>query len=116
MYCRQRSTLRRLHFGPKDGEHLKHVREARAARENIEMFNERFSRYRGLLHFMAGRVLGRSERADLALGNSWLAASLNPPRLDNEGAFRSWLFRILIDEALAILRRTREPVGRGPSR
>jgi hypothetical protein len=22
MYCRQRSTLRRLHFGPKDGEHL----------------------------------------------------------------------------------------------
>ena len=36
-----------------------HVREARAARENIEMFNdERFSRYRGLLHFMAGRVLG----------------------------------------------------------
>ena len=82
-----------------------HVREARAARENIEMFNERFSRYRGLLHFMAGRVLGRSERADLALENSWLAASLNPPRLDNEGAFRSWLFRILIDEALAILRK-----------
>jgi hypothetical protein len=23
MYCRQRSTLRRLNFGPKDGEHLK---------------------------------------------------------------------------------------------
>ena len=22
LYCRQRSTLRRLHFGPKDGEHL----------------------------------------------------------------------------------------------
>jgi hypothetical protein len=22
MYCRQRSTLRRLNFGPKDGEHL----------------------------------------------------------------------------------------------
>jgi hypothetical protein len=23
MFCRQRSTLRRLYFGPKDGEHLK---------------------------------------------------------------------------------------------
>jgi hypothetical protein len=22
MFCRQRSTLRRLYFGPKDGEHL----------------------------------------------------------------------------------------------
>jgi hypothetical protein len=25
MYCRQRSTLRRLNFGPKDGEHLRQL-------------------------------------------------------------------------------------------
>jgi len=54
---------------------------------------------------MACRVLGGSERAQLAVENSWLTASLNPLRFDNEGAFRSWLLRILIDEALAILRK-----------
>lgn len=92
-----------------------HMREARASRGNIEMLKERLARYQGLLHFTACRVLGRSERADLAVENSWLAASLNPPKFDQEGAFRSWLFRILIDQALAILR-TPEPTGRSPSR
>jgi hypothetical protein len=31
MYCRQRSTLRRLNFGPKDGEHLKILRGKRGS-------------------------------------------------------------------------------------
>jgi hypothetical protein len=32
-------------------------------------------------------------------------ASRNPPRFEYEGAFRSWLVRVLIDEALAIRQR-----------
>jgi DNA-directed RNA polymerase specialized sigma24 family protein len=81
-----------------------HMRKARGA-QNIARLDERFSSYYRLLHFTACRVLGSRERADLAVEKSWLAASFNPPKFDNEGAFRSWLFRILIDEALAILRK-----------
>jgi DNA-directed RNA polymerase specialized sigma24 family protein len=57
-----------------------------------------------LLHFVAGRVLGGPERTEDVVENCWLKASRNPPRFEYEGAFRSWLVRVLIDEALAILR------------
>jgi DNA-directed RNA polymerase specialized sigma24 family protein len=63
-----------------------------------------FSRCRRLLHFTACRVLGGAEGAELAVQNCWLTASRNRPTLNHEGAFRSWLFRILIDEALAVRR------------
>ena len=66
------------------------------------VFDARFSRYRGLLHFLATRVLGGSERADEAVGNCWLSASRNPPWFEHDGAFCGWLVRVLIDEALAI--------------
>jgi len=49
-------------------------------------------------------VLGDEERVPLAVQNCWRTASRNPPRFEFEGAFRSWLVRVLIDEALAILR------------
>ena len=55
-----------------------------------------------LQHFIACRVLGGPDRADDAIENCWLRASLNPPRFEYEGTFRSWLIRVLIDEALAI--------------
>jgi DNA-directed RNA polymerase specialized sigma24 family protein len=67
-------------------------------------FHTRFWRCHRLLHFIAYRVLGSSERVDDAIENCWMRASRNPPRFEYEGAFRSWLVRILIDEALAILR------------
>jgi DNA-directed RNA polymerase specialized sigma24 family protein len=74
-------------------------------------FSARFSRYRRLLYFVACRVLGCSESNALsqrlaknAVQRCLSIASCNPPKLLNEGAFRSWLFRILLDEALAIRR------------
>jgi DNA-directed RNA polymerase specialized sigma24 family protein len=76
-----------------------------AKRENPGVFNDRFARSRALLHFTACRVLGNPERAELVVRNCWLRASRNPPRFSQEGAFRSWLLRLLIDEALAILHR-----------
>jgi DNA-directed RNA polymerase specialized sigma24 family protein len=69
-----------------------------------DVFDEWFSRCRQLLHFIACRVLGGSERADLAVHNCWLTASCKLPHFEREGAFRSWLLRVLIDEALAIHR------------
>lgn len=71
------------------------------------VFDARFSRCRRLLSFIAGRVLGGNEGVEEAVANCWLRASRNPPRFAYESAFRSWLLRVLIDEALAVLREGR---------
>jgi RNA polymerase sigma factor (sigma-70 family) len=78
--------------------------------EDPAVFRTRFRRCHRLLHFIACRVLGSSERVDDAIENCWVRASRNPPRFDYEGAFRSWLVRVLIDEALAILRQNQPSV------
>ena len=67
-------------------------------------FMERFWRRNSLLHFLAYRILGTHEGAGNAVENCRIVASRNPPGFEYEGAFRSWIARILIDEALAILR------------
>ena len=72
--------------------------------EEPAVFDARFLRCFRLLHFVACRVLGGDERAHDAMTACWLTASRNPPRFEYEGEFRGWLVRVLIDEALAILR------------
>jgi DNA-directed RNA polymerase specialized sigma24 family protein len=72
--------------------------------EDPAVFHTRFWRCHRLLYFIACRVLGGPEGADVVIENCWLKASRNPPLFEYEGAFRSWLVRVLIDEALAILR------------
>ena len=89
------------------------VRGPQTQREDQAVFHDRFARSRSLLHFTACRVLGSPERAELAVRNCWRRASRNPPRFGNDGAFRSWLLRLLIDEALFILH---GPASRKPER
>ncbi len=79
------------------------VCETKPQREHPAGFRDRFARSRSLLYFTACRILGGREEAELAVWNCWLRASPNPPRFSQEGAFRSWLLRLLIDEALVIL-------------
>ena len=74
----------------------------------LATLTERFLRSYRVLHFIACRVLGDEERAPIAIQNCWRAASRNPPHFEHEGAFRAWLLRVLIDEALAILRENQE--------
>jgi hypothetical protein len=76
----------------------------KAAMRNPVVFDDRFSRCRRLLYFIARRVLGGSEGAEEAVKNCLLTVTRNLPKFESEGAFRSWLLRILIDEALLILR------------
>jgi DNA-directed RNA polymerase specialized sigma24 family protein len=71
--------------------------------EQSAIFAQRFLRSYRLLNFIASRVLGNEEIAPIAVQNCWRTASRNPPHFEYEGAFRSWLVRVLIDEALAIL-------------
>ena len=77
--------------------------------------HERALRYRRLLHFVTYRLLGDSDRAALAVENCLYSASHRATQFDCEGAFRSWLVRLAIDEALGIFygesiaQRRREP-------
>ena len=87
------------------------VRESPKRRESPEHtkgFESRFSRYRPLLYSLACRVLGDIPGAENALEDCWRTAARNPPEFDYEGAFRHWLVRVLIDEALSIVRENRE--------
>jgi DNA-directed RNA polymerase specialized sigma24 family protein len=70
-----------------------------------KIFEDRFARCRRLLHFLAARILGSQDEAGDAVRNCRAAASRNPASFQSEGAFRSWLARILIDEACALFRR-----------
>ena len=80
-----------------------HNRFVKREEEQSVIFVRRFLRSYRLLNFIACRVLGDEDSALVAILNCWRAASRNPPHFEYEGAFRSWLVRVLIDEALAIL-------------
>ena len=67
---------------------------------------DRAARYRPLLASVADRILGESGKAEFAVENCLhSAASKSAPGC--EGAFRGWLVRLAIDEALAILHDSR---------
>jgi DNA-directed RNA polymerase specialized sigma24 family protein len=74
-----------------------------ASQDNLQALDVLFSLYRRVLYGVAYRVLNNHQKAEDAVQNCLLAASCNVPRFENEGAFRSWLVRVLIDEALTIL-------------
>jgi DNA-directed RNA polymerase specialized sigma24 family protein len=71
--------------------------------ERLAEFDERFWRCHGPLQFTACLILGGADEAERAVEHCWLRASRNPPRLEREGEFRSWLLRVLISEAVALL-------------
>src|SRR5262245_30111892 len=75
--------------------------------ERCTAFDARFLRCYGLLQFVAARILGRSEGVADVIEDCRVRASQSPLEFEQEGAFRSWLVRVLIDEALAILRKNR---------
>jgi RNA polymerase sigma-70 factor (ECF subfamily) len=76
--------------------------ESQGNREEVDVL---FSRYHGLLYFVACRLLRNHKEAEDAVRNCLMAASYSASRFEHEGAFRSWLIRVLIDEALMILSR-----------
>jgi DNA-directed RNA polymerase specialized sigma24 family protein len=86
----------------------KDIATSNQPQEDPAIFIARFSRCHALLHFIACRVLGDTEGAQDSVQNCWLTASRNPPKFQHEGAFRSWLLRIAIDEALAIRQKKKE--------
>jgi DNA-directed RNA polymerase specialized sigma24 family protein len=80
-----------------------HETELSTFREHQDEFDTSFWRCRRTLHFIAFRIVGGNDGAECAVSNCWRRASRHRPSFDGEGMFRSWLMRILINEALAIL-------------
>jgi DNA-directed RNA polymerase specialized sigma24 family protein len=76
------------------------------------LFDRRFWACYRLQHFIACRILNDPEQAKRAVENCWHSASTCAPRFEYEGAFRSWLLRVLIDEALILLRQRQHTSGR----
>ena len=83
----------------------RHLKPDGKSREDSQTtFEEQFSRCCKLLRFIALRILNCAEEADEAVKNCSRTASCNPPGFTTEGDFKSWLARILIDEATLLLR------------
>ena len=78
--------------------------------EQSNTFEERFLRCRKLLYDLAYRILGNRQSAEEAVRAARGTGSENYAGFEHEGAFRSWLARILIEEALLILRRNPDGV------
>jgi DNA-directed RNA polymerase specialized sigma24 family protein len=58
-----------------------------------------------MLYFIACRILTSVDAAEKAVRNCHRTASRDCPQFQNEGAFKSWLVRILIDEATLLIPR-----------
>jgi DNA-directed RNA polymerase specialized sigma24 family protein len=102
----------RIDLGP-SSRHL--MPDVRSREDTQSTFDLQFSRCRKLLQFLALRILHCPEEADEAVKNCHATASCNPPAFTTDGAFKSWIVRILIDEATLMLR-NRQTSPANPSR
>jgi len=82
---------------------------SKSSADNRISFYVRAARYHRLLYFVAHRVLGSSDRAVIAAENCLRSAARHAATFDHEGAFRSWLVRLALDESLAILHGRKTP-------
>lgn len=98
----QRGPASRSPHGSSFQADLRFERESSIDCQRESAFLVRAARYRQSLYFIANSILDDGERADRAVRNCLRAACRNPARFDSEGAFRSWLIRILIDEAVLL--------------
>jgi DNA-directed RNA polymerase specialized sigma24 family protein len=78
--------------------------EREVLRQQRLIFDARFWKCYRSLHLIASRVLGGPERAEEAIGSCWRRAFRHPQWFERESEFHSWLLRVLIDEALVLLR------------
>jgi hypothetical protein len=71
--------------------------------KRLSDFESRFAKNRKLIAFVARRVLDSQEETEAAVRECFKTASRNPQVFASDGAFRSWILRMVIEEALIIL-------------
>jgi len=79
-----------------------HDTQQRAEQQQWTTFDIWFSRCQNTRHFLAGLILGDSGMAKDAVENCRTQALGSLPCFESEGAFRSWLARVLIEEAITM--------------
>jgi RNA polymerase sigma-70 factor (ECF subfamily) len=67
-----------------------------------------FHSYQSQVYALCHRLLGRFEDAQDATQAAFVRAFRELPRFRGDSAFRTWLYRIAVNEALGMLRRRRE--------
>ena len=75
-------------------------------------FKARFALCRGLLRFVASRLLNGPDEIAEAVERCFHTASRYPMSFEYEGEFRSWLVRVLVDGALEMRSRSMFRSGR----
>jgi DNA-directed RNA polymerase specialized sigma24 family protein len=78
---------------------------ASGEQDRLDQFAHWFPRCRSTLYFIASLILGSSVGTEDAVRRCRIKAARNLRNFESEGFFRSWIVRILINEALSILYR-----------
>ena len=87
---------------------------SRGLKGDQEALHILLKRYRRLLYGLAHRLLRNHEEAEDAVQNCFLQAFRKLECVKCGASFRSWLVRILINEALVIIRKKKKQTGYGP--
>ena len=89
-----------------------HLLVARAKLGHDDAFGELYQRYQGRAYCAAFRILRNQQDAEDAVQSAFQQALVNLQRFREDSTFSTWLTRIVINEALMLLRqrRTREPL------
>jgi len=93
---------------------LESIESRETPQEHPGTFDARFSRYRSLLVFIARHILGDEAWVEEAMRNCQRSYSGGQRKFNAEGAFRSWLLRVLINEALAVRMSRQEQIAELP--
>jgi RNA polymerase sigma-70 factor (ECF subfamily) len=92
-----------------DSEAEAHLADSKLISDGLQgdrnAFEILFSRYRPILYRLAQRILRNHEESEDAVQNCSLVAFRKMESFKYEGAFRGWLARILVNEAITILRK-----------
>lgn len=93
------------------GRSEEHSLVAKAKSGHSDAFGELYNRHQHKAYCTALRILRNQQDAEDAVQRAFHRALLNLPRFREDSAFATWLTRIVINEALMLLRgrRTREP-------
>src|ERR1700739_3317924 len=90
-----------------DSEGQAHLDDSKLISDGLQgdrnAFEILFSRYRPVLYRLAQRILRNHEESEDAVQNCSLVAFRKMESFKYEGAFRSWVARILVNEAITIL-------------
>ena len=93
-----------------DARVAEHLLVLRAQTGSAEAYRALFERYNDRLLYYARRMLSNVAEAEDVVQETWLSVIRNLARLEEPGAFRTWLYRIARNGAVSRLRKAHREV------